>query len=197
MSKKFRLTKDRRQTLRAYMLTVWGEKNIKIVLEKGLEAIKVINLILRKEYPEADMAILRKYNATRKDTCLRFINPERPANVFGIRLEHLDLIEALADIPSSGGCYSNRVFEVAPAHEQIILAYDDAQTKYRSDYNKKWSEYDTFLEACKTLDEVLEATGELPDSLLIKIGAIKSEGGALTIMNPELISSIKKDFAHG
>lgn len=70
------------------------------------------NKAIRAKYPEADMAVLRKYKCVRVDRCLRFQFPT--GRVDGFNFPYKDE-SRIADVPSSGGCFRNDVFAVDDA----------------------------------------------------------------------------------
>jgi hypothetical protein len=73
---KTRLSNEKRDGLLAWMMKQYDEKHANDLEKPQAKAIKAMNAAIRKKYPEADMAVLRKYNATRRDYCLRFVDSD-------------------------------------------------------------------------------------------------------------------------
>ena len=76
MTKKTQLNKARRAIIEEY-----GFKHIESSIDRTREndllqqLVRYANEAIRAKYPEADMAVLRKYEVVRTDHCLRFQFP--------------------------------------------------------------------------------------------------------------------------
>ena len=162
--------------------------------------ISLINPILTSKYPLEDMVVLRKYNLIRKDVCLKF-NVIRNDNglVFGIdfRWDFGDSFKELsnkdlAEIPYSGGCNNSIVFD---GTEELLTAINLFKELYVNRYDvnmKKAAKYRSFVNTCKYLEEVEEVVA-LPEDMRVRI---TGESTAITVMNPELINSLKEEFSN-
>lgn len=151
------------------------------------------NTILRAKYPEEDMHILRKYNLTRVDSCLRFtiLGTER---VFGARLFPVGKASGeVADIPCVGGCYNSEIFPCDKDFEILADRWTNQVEDRRRLVAEKRVEYHAFLHACRYLEDV-EAVLSLPDELRKDLGAASR---SLSVISPEVLSRIKTDFAQG
>ncbi len=196
MAKK-RLNKDHREQVISWMIK---EKIEKVGINKELNKLQlniidIINVILRKYYPEEDMIILRKYKLSRQDICLKFSTPE--GGLFTIDFDYrfdgdqkIIAKEKIVDIVCSGGCYNNTVFETTNKLRDLYNSFDNLYNDLYKKANKKESEYRTFINNCKYLEEV-EAIVTLPDDIR---EYINGKSTAITIINPDLITSIKEDF---
>jgi hypothetical protein len=147
-----------------------------------------MNVAIRKKYPEDDMAILRKYDATRKDRCLRFVDSESN-QFFGFDWEYEAEPKELADVPTKRGCRSDDVFPVSPtgreAIEALAIARDDAkQARFL-----KERDYRSFLESSRFVEDVHEVV-PLPEDMQRRY----MSGSPLIAVNEDVIASIKKDF---
>lgn len=170
------------------------------ILSQFEKVFSLINPILRNKYPEEDMIILRKYKLNRIDSCLKFnLFNENGSIVFGINIykyhnlyqDYYDEIkDKLIDIPSSGGCRNDIVFEGTEELRVSINTLDTLIENYKESNYQKEKKYRSFINTCKYLEEIEEVL-TLPENIITKIRGIST---ALTIMNPELINSIKEDF---
>ncbi len=201
MTAKTRLNKGHKETILEWMEQEKIAKSThseKVVVSMK-KAILLINEILRKKYPEEDMVVLRKYKAVRHDYCIRFNIPEEVGLVFGFNIScyynsELELqkvaSETLADIPNSGGCNSNTVYIATKKIKEAIDVYDNARKDYETFYNKKKSEYASFVNTCRTLEDI-ESVIPLPADIRQRITGARSE---LAVINPEILESIADDF---
>jgi hypothetical protein len=189
---KTRLNKTMKELLLTHMEKQFDSRiddtELRATFEKLLQAT---NAILRAKYPEEDMQTLRKYNLALVDTCLRF-NRNETGRLFYLRFGGQPNIDKrLADVPCRGGCHNNDVFPVDEDFEKLADTWEkmvEARVKRVSD---KRIEYRGFLEACRYLEEV-EAVVPLSDEIRKQIGA---QSRSLAVINPEIISRIKSDFA--
>lgn len=159
------------------------------------KAAAVANKALRVKFPEADMAVLRKYSLTDIDGCIKFMNSET-AQVFGVEFDFKYdgsgkriYPVPLADIPSRRGCRSGDVFPVSATAQAALEAFTKAKEDAKAARDLKIRDYKSFLAACKTVDEFNE-TVPLPDDLRNRY----MSGGALIAISPEKIAEIGKDF---
>jgi hypothetical protein len=120
---KTRLNKDMKHTPLGHMEAEFEARIDDASLSETYAALLgKVNAILRAKYPEADMPVLRKYKLNRVDTCLRFtiLGTDR---VFGIRLQPPGKVKGdIADIPCTGGCYSNN--DVFPCDKGLEILAD-------------------------------------------------------------------------
>ncbi len=109
MTRTTQLNKARRTIIEEY-----GFKHIESSIDRTRENDLLQQLIthsneaIRAKYPEADMAVLRKYEVVRTDHCLRF---QFPCGRIDGRSFPSDA--PLADMPRNSGCYSGEVFAVS------------------------------------------------------------------------------------
>ena len=83
------------------MMKQYGEKHMGLLDKPKAKAVKAMNAAIRKKYPEDDMAVLRKYNTTRRDSCLRFVDAESN-RFFGFGWGYGEVPQELADVPALG-----------------------------------------------------------------------------------------------
>lgn len=200
MAKK-RLNKDHKKVILDWMIKEKlkvdeFEESKKVTLEKLAYSV---NNILREKYPESDMEVLRKYDAAKKDTCLKFTILDT-GQVYAVDFsqwnshftdEAVKVFKAhLVDVPNTGS-NSNNILE---GTEQIRDTFDslkDDYEKYYKDRGSKINKYRTFVYTCKHLEDVEEIV-VLPEHVRVLI----TEGTtALITMNSETIDDIKKDFS--
>jgi hypothetical protein len=161
--------------------------------ETFIALVSQVNTILRAKYPEEDMPVLRKYKFVRVDTCLRFtiLGTER---VFGVRLQPPGKVRGeVADIPCMGGCYNGDVYPCDKDFEILADKWTNQLDQRRLLMEKKRVEYQAFLHACRYLEDV-EAVLPISEEMRKALGA---QSRSLTVINPDIISRIKSDFAQG
>ena len=188
MAKKILLSNTRRDVIREY-----GGKHIKasidrIKQQKQLAIIlKEANAAIRKKYPESDMVVLRKHDLARVDRCLKFQMPSGRVDGFSFPAD-----SEVADIPYNRHChYGNS--PVLPVTEAFEKAFD-AHAKHKADADKleqeKYGQFISFLNACKTVEDVLEVI-PLPEDIRKRLGF---ESTALVAVTPETVRSLRSTF---
>jgi hypothetical protein len=191
---KTRLTKGMRDTLYRYM----GEELVQRldrteVAATLFELVEKTNVILRAKYPEEDMPVLRKYEMVRVDSCLRFTVSET-GRVFGVDFSQPGILRTetkLADIPHRRGCYNMDVYPCDTAFEAVADRWAKQMNERSLLISEKKREYDGFLLASRYLEDV-EAVVPLTEEIRKTLGA---QTRSLTIISPDVLSSIKSDFA--
>lgn len=188
MAKKIPLSNTRRDFISEY-----GINHIKSSIDRSRERkqqaimLKEANAAIRTKYPEADMAVLRKYELARVDRCLKFQMPSSRVDGFTFNADC-----DLADIPHRRGCgyYNNDVFPVTEAFEKAF----DLHAKHKLEADKleqeKIGQFRGFLNACKTVEDVLEVIS-LPEDIRKRLGA---DSTALVAVTAETVKSLKATF---
>ena len=188
MTKKIPLSNTRRDLIREF-----GGNHIKAGIDRSKEQkqlaimIKEANTAIRKKYPESDMAVLRKYKLERIDRCLKFQLPSGRVDGYNFLSD-----AEIADMPYRAGCHysSNDVFPVAEAFEKAF----DLHAKHKLEADKlqqeKYAQFTSFLNACKTVDDVLEVI-PLPEDIRKRLGA---DSTALVAVTAETVKSLRATF---
>jgi hypothetical protein len=191
---KTRLNKGHKDTLLAYMEKQFESRIDDTELNATFDGLlEAANAILRAKYPEADMPTLRKYKLTRVDTCIRFSRTET-GRLFYLRFEgQPDIQTRLADIACFGGCYNNDVFACEADFEALADKWEKMGEERAKRIAEKRTEYRGFLEACRYLEDVGQIV-PLSEEIRKTLGA---QGRSLTVINPDVLSRIKSDFARG
>ncbi len=186
MTKRTQLNKARRDIIEEY-----GFKHIDAIIDRTQEndllqqLVTYANEAIREKYPEADMAVLRKYEVVRTDRCLRFQFPS--GRVDG---RNFPSDATLADMPKHGGCYSGEVFAVSAECEQAFDAYEAEFTaNYRLRDGKK-QKFLSFLMASRSVEEVLEVI-DLPAEIQERLG---HRSAALVAVSAESVSALRETF---
>jgi hypothetical protein len=189
---KTRLNKQHKETLLAYMEKQFDSRIDDTALNRSLDALlPATNALLRAKYPEADMPTLRKYKLTRVDKCLKF-NRNDTGRFFYLRFQSVPDIDArLADVVY--GCYRDDVFACDAEFEALADTWEKAVEARTRLLSGKRAEYRGFLEACRYIEDV-EQIVPLSDEVRKTLG---TQSRSPTVINPELLSSIKSDFAAG
>ena len=172
-----------------YMVAKFVDSRTHALDEVRNAALTVINQILRKEYPEADMMVFRKYELTRKDYCLRF-NDENGAQLFIFSGNMCALFsEMLVDIPSGLSC---KYYSITLAERDVIEAYINAVQAEQVTLETKRAEYRSFLYSCPNVEAAHEVI-HFPDEVLSKLLGPKVIN--MIAFNPDILASIQRDFA--
>jgi hypothetical protein len=95
------------------------------------------------------------------------------------------------DIPRLRGCYNNEIFACDKEFGVLADTFEKQYLDRQAIVTGKEREYRNFLAACRYLDEV-EAVVPLTEEIRDRIGA---QSRSLTVINPDLLNSIKSDFA--
>jgi hypothetical protein len=186
MTKKIKLNKTQRTVIEEY-----GVKHIQFTIDRKREAelhqaiLDGANKAIRIRYPQEDMVILRKFNLTREDRCLRFQFPSQRVDGFSFKLQ-----TPIADMPYKNGCFSGEVFPVDAAFEEAFDEYATVKRANDKFQNDKWQSFRALAIACVYLDEVLEVI-ELPEEIRERLGH-RSIG--LVAVTPETVASLKATF---
>ena len=188
MTKKIKLTKAHREVIQGFGLTHISTSIDRSKEKKHLAVmIEGANSVIRDKYPEADMAILRKYKLERIDRCVKFQLPSGRVDGFTFMSD-----AAIADIPYCRSCvYGNSdVFPVTPAFEKAFDEYAKLKTESDKRQQEKQQEFLSFLGACQFLDEVLDVI-PLPEDIRKRLG---HSSNSLVAVTPETVKSLKTMF---
>jgi hypothetical protein len=188
MTKKIKLNKTHRDVIQDY-----GVKHIAATIDRSKENKQLAvlldgaNAAIRAKYPEADMAILRKYKLERTDRCLKFQFPSGRVDGFSFMSN-----AAVVDMPYKAGSHysSNDVFPVPPAIEKAFDEYAKLHLENDKKQQAKLSEFNAFLNACQYVDEVLEVI-PLPDDIRKRLGHSST---GLVAVTPDTVKSLKATF---
>ena len=202
MTAKKRLNKYNRSTILRWMSRnkPADELHDVSICKKITTLINLINPIVDKKYPTAHMKILEKYGAARKDLCLKFQILDT-GRVFGVefdtwgnsltstQVEHSKKLLSL--VPRTGGCNTNVIYEGTEEIDEMFQEILKEADKFKEDKDVQYRKYHTFVNQCRTLEE-LTSVIKLPDEIMEKINHGST---SLVVMNPELVSELKKEFA--
>lgn len=188
MTKKLKLTNARRDVIRDF-----GVKHIASSIDRTKEQkhlaamVEGANTAIRAKYPEADMAVLRKYKLERIDRCLKFQLPSGRVDGFTFPND-----AAIADMPYCKSCYygNSDVFPVTAAFEKAFEEFAKLKDDSDKRQQEKTTEFLAFLGACQNLDEVLDVI-PLPEDIRKRLG---QESTALVAVTPETVKSLKATF---
>ncbi|MFO0958233.1 MAG: hypothetical protein U0800_12540 [Isosphaeraceae bacterium] len=130
MAKKIPLSNTRRDVIREY-----GVQHIQSTIDRSKEQkqlailLREANSAIREKYPEAEMAVLRKYELARVDRCIKVQMPSGRVDGFSFKADC-----EVADIPYNRHCNwtNNVVYPVSEAFEKAF----DAHAKHKADADK-------------------------------------------------------------
>jgi hypothetical protein len=89
------------------------------------------------------------------------------------------------------GCYSGDIFPCDKEFEALADSWEKQATARDPLINKKRTEYYSFIEACRYLEDV-ESVVPLSEEIRKVIGARSRN---LTVISPDVLTRIKSDFA--
>lgn len=183
---KKRLNKKSRHLIYHYMysqaqLSINKENQL---TEKKSTAVAAINEWINSEYPLSDMKVLKKYNLTTFDTCMRFCNDGNSSEVYSLYCNE----ECLLPVPQYSGC---KIRAGTESLKTTILLYKEAEDKSEKELHAKASDYYSFVNTCTYVEDV-EQVVPLTEEIRLKI---YGQNTAIALINPEIISKIKADFA--
>ena len=188
MTKKVKLTNARRDVIRDFGIRHIADSIDRTKEQKHLAVmIDGANAAIRAKYPEADMAVLRRYKLERTDRCLKFQFPSGRVDGF-----NFSCTDQIVDLPYCRGCgYSNGdVFPVTAAFEKSFDEYARLKTESEKQQQEKIQEFANFLGACQYVEEVLDVI-PLPDDIRKRVG---HESTGLVAVTPETVKSLKATF---
>lgn len=187
---KTRLTIYKKDVIFGYMCLKLNNCNEAKKVDKAFKkCIAEVNKFISKEYPEKDMEVLKKYNLIMIDHCMKFSIPDGFNNVFAFNVPHeLQKDCGIKEVAYRSTC--RKVYTGTKHLKDIIEAYENAIGELQNHKNKKKSEYRSFLNLCKYVEDVEEAVA-LPLDIRTDV---YGENTALVAMNPEKLESIKSEF---
>jgi hypothetical protein len=186
MTKRTQLNKARRAIIEEY-----GFKHIESSIDRTREndllqqLTRYANEAIRAKYPEAEMAVLRKYDVVRTDHCLRF--QFASGRVDG---RSFPSDAPLADMPQHRGCYSGEVLAVSAECEQVFDAY---AAEFQANYglkNDRKRQFLDFVTASRTVEDVLEVI-DLPADIRERLG---HRSTALIAVSAESVFALRETF---
>lgn len=199
---KTRFTETKRDIVYSYMMKQYDKKqetaklkNNQTIEKLKARAVEIVNKAIVKKYSESDIAVLQKYGFVRTDLCIKLIDAES-RQIFGVEFPwvhgktDIENEHGIAKVPSRGGCGSGDVFEVSPKEREAVENYTMERNRLKDARRDKCQEYRSFLSACRYVEdahEVVPFPKDMQDRLM--------SGAALIAINPEIIDSIKKEFA--
>ncbi len=190
---RIRLNNNHRSILKEY-----GQQKIASLIDRKKEnqlygtMLDAANTAIRLKYPEKDMVVLRKYELTRHDCCLKFQFPSGRVDGFTFNKRNDDG-PSINDLPYRRGCgYANG--DVFPMDEAFETAFD-MHAKERdanlAEIRRKEAEFFALVDSAKTLDDVLSVI-ELPEAILERLGR---KSTSLVALSKESLDRLKADFS--
>lgn len=182
MSRKTKLSQDRREKILSYMMATWEGKQESVRNTPCFsKLVENINILLREKYPEKDMSVLRKYKLTKQSSAILLHHGER---IQGLEY-HLFLDSDFKDIPTNATYRLPLVVDTQTMkiHDQLMKEYE----QYKTTRKNKMDEFRGFIWSCNYVEDVMQYV-DLPLSLQ------PVKGTAMVAVNPEVLNSIKKEF---
>lgn len=189
------MAKTRMNSAHRSVLKDFAMKKIEDVVDRKPEQklykkmVAQTNSALRKKYPEKDMDVLRKYQLTQRDNCVRYVFPSG-------RIEGFDFQEAreeLVEIPYTRGCTSYNSKDIYPMpqeFEAMLDEYNKLKDASEKIISQKRRDCNSLIEYAKYVEDVLEVIKipkEIEDNLTAK-------STALVALSPDVIERIQADF---
>jgi hypothetical protein len=186
---KTRLNNGMRDCIIKYMVDFFEANNSPEEIDVArIEAVNLVNKIVRERFPEKDMVVLRKYNLTRKDSCVSFATDEETRRFFTIYLQEAK--DNLEDVPHREYC-REITYSVTLEQAEILEKFENIKQQKEEEFRQKYREYCSFVRACKTVEDITSVI-ELPQDILDKLGARQT---ALVAVSEEKKEELKNFFA--
>jgi hypothetical protein len=187
--KKIRLTNPLRTSIHEWMLAQLRAKHAETLEKLKLTAIEAANKAIRVRYPEADMAVLRKYKCTMVKSLVRFVDSSS-SEFFALDFPYGETTDGLADTPDSYACRTDsEAYPISAAGHRAIAEFTTRHDACNEEKAKKSAEYYSFLYACTTVQQVNDIV-PLPEEMRNKYLA----GTSLIALSDETLATIKRDF---
>lgn len=174
------------------ILTAFARERIAKNVDRKQE-IKLYNKLLdetnkqiRKKYPESEMEILRKYELTRTDFCIKYSFPS--GRVDGVYFNSSS--GTPVDLPYNKGCRASEVFMATEQFEKILAEYIKIKEENDKIAAQKKTDCNSLIGYAKYIEDVLEVIKvpkELQNQLLAK-------STSLVALSPDTIKRIQADF---
>jgi len=185
---KTRLNASHREVLTDYCCKLIEKAVANPKIEKLLsEVIDGINKVVRKKYPESEMIILRKYNLTRVDGCVKFQFVSGRVGGFSGDYEQR---KRFADVPNNGGCRSgDGAYPVDGKFEMKLDEYNKLKSEQDTLREQKSRNYQALISSSRYLEDIDEIL-QLPEDIKKRLNL---QSQSLVAISPDVIKQIKAD----
>lgn len=185
------------------VLKEFAESKIDEVVDRKIESklynklVSTTNVAIRKKYPEKDMEILRKYQLTKVDNCLRFLFPSGRVDGFTFNGHNSwggadEGPSEIVDMPYTRGCFrTDDVFPMNEAFEEILGEHSKIKEENDKLKNQKRRDCNSLIDYAKYIEDVLEVI-KVPKNIEEKLLA---KSTALVALSPDVIERIQADFS--
>lgn len=186
MAKQMILHKAHREALKNLRNTV-----VKCITEEAAvreayrKAAPLVRGVVESEYPPRDMKVLAKYESAERDDCIK------------LRMAHGAAQDVMFNFDDNTGpmvvkkTYSGKMFLADESTTEAVLAWKSAKEAAEKSLRQKRSDYDTLINAARTLEEVEVLW---PEASQIRSAFSKNQV-ALLALTPTVIQRIKMDVA--
>lgn len=147
----------------------------------------MVSRIVKTKYPEADMKVLEKYGAGRKDACI-FLS----AGYGGYeRFSFRDNDERIPYVPDRY-CNNRRPHLLNDDQVEVYEAFKKADAEFRADTARRFKDYCTLITNARTFEELVEIW-PAADQLREKICGTSR---VVSVMSDDVLARIKADAAN-
>lgn len=189
------------------ILKEFADKKIKKNVDRKEEhrlyekLLKATNKEIRKKYPETEMEILRKYELTAKDSCVKFVftsgridgmsfNSTWETTIDSDGDQVSIYVTAIVDTPNSRGCRNNNVYPMPESFEKDLEEHARLVDKNNKLEQAKNQDVKNLIAYSKYIEDVLEVI-KVPKDLEAKL---LSKSTSLVALSPDVIKRIQADF---
>lgn len=175
--------KEALRKLRDTVVRAVTEENV--VKEAYRKAAPLVRKVVETEYPPRDMRVLAKYEAAERDDCIK------------LRLAYGAAQDVMFDFDEGTGplvvnkTYSGKMFLADEETTEAVSAWKDAKEKRDKTLRQKKDDYNTLINAARTLEEVENLW---PEAAQIR-ELFNTNQVALLALTPTVIQRIKMDVA--
>lgn len=160
------------------------DEKTKAVMDKAYaKTISALLPMIKKSFPPDDMEVLRKYEVTRRDSCIQGGDPEGRVIRFEFREE---------DAPLLPDKYcSSRQFQFTAACRDLINAYGVAKLAHEKALEEKLSDYRRLIMGSRYFEDL---TAIWPAAETLRPSIVR-QPTALAVLSEETIARIRRDNA--
>ena len=187
MAKKV-LNKTHRETLENLANRLVHETADKSAVDAAYNACAdMVSKLVKAKYPEADMAVLQKYDVGRKDSCIYLSAGYGGMERFSFRSSD----ERIPHVPDR---YCNNRTPYLLTDEQVALydAFKKADVEFQQAIRSRLADYRALIANARTFEELVEIW-PAADQLREKICGTSR---AVSVMSDDVLARIKADAAN-
>lgn len=181
------LNKSHRETLQVLARELVRSTQDTTALDAAYEEVaNIVAAVVEAKYPKADMAVLRKYDVGREDTCI-YVSPG-----YG-NIQQFYFRQGDSRVPYVPSRYCNHRTPHLMNEEQAATfdRYEALREEQKAAINRRVADFDALIAASRTFDEVA-AVWPAAEQLRERICG---QSRAVSIMSEDTLARLKADPA--